>query len=120
MFFPSGGSGGNAPYDDPVCAGIIFLPAEALAAFGAPVRVEVIGNLNFHHVISVAFIAGNGQYLRQSLYASGISAPGISAASEELSISSISLNQLATTPGAYIVFYHDFFRRSLLFRLLFG
>ena len=91
-----------------------------LAAFGNPVQIEVIGNLNFHHVISVAFIAGNGQYLRQSLYASGISAPGISAASEELSISSISLNQLATTPGASIVFYHDFFRRSLLFRLLFG
>jgi hypothetical protein len=29
-------------------------------------------------------------------------------------------HQLATTPGAYIVFYHDFFRRSLLFCLLFG
>lgn len=61
-----------------------------------------------------------GFVIRKSLYASGISTPGISTASEELSISSISLNQLATTPGAYIVFYHDFFRRSLLFCLLFG
>ena len=51
--------------NDPVCARIILLPAETLAAFGDPVQVEVIGNLYFHHIAPVTFISGNEQRPRQ-------------------------------------------------------